>query len=158
LSVLNQIASLQGRRDDVPYQKLAKSLVAEVNIEGIQEIVTNLSNADPEVQSDCIKVLYEIGYRDPSLIAEYWHEFLDLLDSKNNRLVWGGMTALSTIDSIKAEALYPHREKIIHAVTKGSVIIRDSGIKTLALIGSVCEEYRKDVFPFLMDLLTTCRP
>ncbi len=158
LSVLKQIASLQGRRDDEPNKQLAKSLVANLNEEGIQEIVENLTNEDLAVQSDCIKVLYEIGYLNPSLIAEYWQVFLNLLDSKNNRLVWGGMIALSTITSIKADALYPHREKIIHAVTKGSVITRDSGVKTLAVIGSVCEEYRKDVFPFLMDLLKTCRP
>lgn len=158
MSVLDQIASRLGRRDDVPNKELAIQLVTEGNKNGIREIAANLSSTELAVQSDCIKVLYEIGYLDPSLIAEYWQSFLVLIKSKTNRLVWGGMTALSTIAILKADELFPHIDDIKNAVTKGSVITRDGGIKTLAGIGSKCEEYRKDIFPFLIDILATCRP
>lgn len=158
MSVLNQIASAQGRRDDAPNKELAKALATEENQKGIQEIAENLQNDDPKIISDCIKVLYEVGYINPSLIADYWQAFLDLLDSKHNRLVWGGMTALSTIASLKADELFPYISKIQKAVTNGSVITRDGGITTLAGIGSMCEEYRKAIFPFLFDILHTCRP
>ncbi|MEA3327592.1 MAG: hypothetical protein U9R53_09875 [Chloroflexota bacterium] len=158
MSVIDQIASAQGRRDDVPNKELAKALAEEENKEGIQEIANNLQNAEPKVISDCIKVLYEVGYINPSLIAEYWQAFLDLLDSKHNRLVWGGMTALSTIAMLKANELFPYINEIKKAVTNGSVITRDGGITALAGIGSMCEEYRNAIFPFLFDILLTCRP
>ncbi len=158
MSVLNLIASAQGRRDDVPNKELAKVLAAEENKEGIQEIANNLKNVNRKIQSDCIKVLYEVGYINPSLIADYWQAFLDLLDSKHNRLVWGGMTALSTIAMLKADDLFPYIAEIEKAVENGSVITRDGGITTLAWIGSMCEEYRKTISPFLFDILLTCRP
>lgn len=158
MSVLDQIASRQGRRDDKPNKDLAKQLADEGNKSGIREIAENLSSNELAVQSDCIKVLYEVGYLNPSLIAEYLQAFLIFIKSKVNRLVWGGMTALSTIASHKADELFPHIEYIKHAVTEGSVITRDSGITTLAGIGSVCEDYRKGVLPFLLDILIICRP
>jgi len=158
MSVLNQIASVQGRRDDVPNKELAKALAADENKEGIQEIADNLQNTDTAIQSDCIKVLYEVGYLNPALIAEYWHAFLNLLDSKHNRLVWGGMTALSTIAMLKADELFPHLNEIKNAISEGSVITRDGGIKALAGIGSMSEEYRNTIFPFLIEILLTCRP
>jgi hypothetical protein len=158
MSVVDQIASAQGRRDDVPNKELAKALAAEENTAGIKEIVDNLHNEDPKIISDCIKVLYEVGYINPSLIAEYWQAFLYLLDNKHNRLVWGGMTALSTIAPLKADVLFPHTEKLKQAIMKGSVITKDGGIRTLSLIGSVSVEYRREVLPFLLDFLAHCRP
>jgi len=41
-------------------------------------------------------VLYEIGYIKPALIADYTPDFLALLKSKNNHMVWEDMIALAT--------------------------------------------------------------
>ena len=158
MAVIDQIASALGRRDDIPNKELARALASDENTEGIHEIATNLLNEDSAIQSDCIKVLYEVGYLNPALIVEYWQEFLELLDSKYNRLVWGGMTALSTIAMLKADELFPHLNEIKKAVTEGSAITRDSGVTTLAGIGSTCEEYRNTIFPLLVEILLTCRP
>jgi hypothetical protein len=40
----------------------------------------------------------------------------------------------------------------------GSVITIDNGIKTLALIASMSQEYNQSIFPFLLNHLRTCRP
>ena len=88
MSVLNRIAHLQNRRDEVPNQELARDLAVQKNRGAILEIAENLWNKDKNIQADCIKVLYEIGYIDPSLIADYAEDFLKLLRSRNNRLVW----------------------------------------------------------------------
>jgi hypothetical protein len=55
--------------------------------QGIREIAENLCNKNKNVQSDCLKVLYEIGYINPELIAGYTGDFLKLLKSKNNRMI-----------------------------------------------------------------------
>jgi hypothetical protein len=133
---LNKIAFFQNRRDEVPNQQLAKELAQTKDKKGIQEIAKNLWSENPDVQGDCIKVLYEIGYLDPKLIAGYVDDFLKLLHSKNNRLVWGGMTALSTIAGLRAKEIYPRRAEIMRAMDKGSVITQDGGVQTLALIAS----------------------
>jgi hypothetical protein len=100
MSVLNKIAFFLGSKSDVPNQDLAKELSDRKNYAGIKEIADNLSNPNPTIQSDCIKVLYEIGYLSPELVSDYVGDFLSLLTSKNNRLVWGGMITLATIAGI----------------------------------------------------------
>ena len=50
-----------GIKSDVPNQQLAKELAENTQIEEIKIIAENLGNTDKAVQSDCIKVLYEIG-------------------------------------------------------------------------------------------------
>jgi hypothetical protein len=157
-SVLKGIAYFQNRRDEVPNQLLARQLASAKDKGGVREIADNLWNDNPSVQSDCLKVLYEIGYLEPALIAPYADEFLKLIHSRNNRLVWGGMIALSTIAGIKAKELGPHVPEITKAVDQGSVITQDSGVKALALIASASGAYQKEILPYLLKHLATCRP
>jgi len=158
MTVMNKLAHAQGRRDEVPNQELANELAETRNAAGIQEIVDGLKSKDRKIQNDCIKVAYEIGYIDPELIAAYADDFLDLLQSRNNRLVWGSMTALATISEIMADELYNERDEIIKAIEKGSVITQDSGIRVLARIASRKREYRTELTPYLLGHLGTCRP
>jgi hypothetical protein len=157
MSVLNKIAYYQNRHDDVANQELAKELVATRNVEGIKEIAENIWNRDQSIQSDCLKVLYEAGYLDPELIAGYVDDFLKLLSSKNNRMVWGSMIALSTIAELRADEIYGHYEEIQAVMERGSVITMDNGVKTLAIVASEKEEFRKKLFPYLLKHLETCR-
>mgnify|MGYP001767035061 CR=1 FL=1 len=69
MSGLNRIAFYRGRRDEAPHQALAGALAKSRDHAGIAEIATNLHHANPGMQSDCRKVLYEVGYLDPALIA-----------------------------------------------------------------------------------------
>jgi len=158
MSVLNKIAYFQNRRDEVPNQEVARTLAQTRNAADIREIAENLWNKEANIHSDCLKVLYELGYLAPELIADYADDFLKLLKQRNNRMVWGGMIALSTIAALKADELFPHYEEIINVMNKGSVITMDNGIKTLALVASVNTAYSQKIFPFLLEHLATCRP
>ncbi len=158
MNVLNKFAYLQQRKDDVPNQILAKELAEKKDTKSIEIIAENLWNPDKNIQSDCIKVLYEIGYINPELIADYVLDFLKLLEGKNNRLIWGGMIALSTIAKIKHKKIFENIEIIINAIKNGSVITCDYGIKTMAILSSIKESYNKKLFPILINYLKNCRP
>ena len=158
MSVLNRIACLQRRRDEVPNQELARELVEHKDREGIEEIARNLWNKDVDIQNDCIKVLYEIGYLAPELISLYTPDFLKLLKSPNNRIVWGSMLALSTVAVLQADEIFPHIGEVMHAMEQGSVITCDNGVKVLAAVASVNDEYMGTIFPFLLKHLDSCRP
>jgi len=145
MSVLNRIAYFQNRRDEAPNQQLARVLAAAKDRKGIREIAENLWNENPNVSSDCLKVLYEIGYLDPKLIAGYVGDLLKLLKHKNNRMVWGSMIALSTIAAIKADDIYQHLKEIKRAIEHGSVITKDNGVKILAIVASKREAYSRDI-------------
>ena len=158
MSVLERIAYLQDRKDELPNQELAKELIETNNVDGIREIAENLFNSDNNIQNDCIKVLYEAGYINPDMIAEYVGDFIKLLRSRNNRLVWGGMLALSTIATIKADEIYKNLEIILRIMKEGSVIAVDNAIKVLAAVASQNDEYNVKIFPLLLEHLRKCRP
>ena len=61
MSVLDRLAHFQNRRDEAPNQALARELTESSDQAGIRKIAQNLWSANVEVQSDCVKVLYEIG-------------------------------------------------------------------------------------------------
>ncbi|MFO0968787.1 MAG: hypothetical protein U0793_24800 [Gemmataceae bacterium] len=158
MSVLDKLAFYQNRGDEVPNQELAKALAMAKDRKGIREIAENLWHDNPQVQSDCLKVLYEIGYLEPALIGDWVGDFIKLLGSKNNRLVWGSMIALSTVAEAKAAELFEQRGAIQEAMERGSVITIDNGVKTLALIAAGNAARIKVLFPYLLRHLETCRP
>jgi hypothetical protein len=158
MSTLQSIAYYQNRRDEVPNQELAQELVGQKDRKGIREIAANLWNENAQIQSDCLKVLYEIGYLQPALVAPYAEDFLKLLRSRNNRLVWGAMIALSPVADLKADAIYLHADEIKQVMDQGSVITKDNGVRVLALVAAQKPAYSKEIFPYLLHHLETCRP
>lgn len=149
-SILSQLASALNRRDEQPNIDLAERIVAENNAAAVAELVENLSNKGKDIRYDCIKTLYEIGAREPGLVAEYVHHFLNLLDSKENRLQWGGMTALSAIAQTKPAELFEALGKIIDTADKGSVVTRDHCMKIMAQLAQV-DGYNEDVVPLMIE-------
>lgn len=155
MSILTKLASSLGRRDEVPNQELAEQIVATNDAAAVKELVENLSNKDKNIQSDCIKVLYEIGERNAALIAGYRNEFGKLLDSKNNRLVWGAMTALDAIAAENPKGVHSLLAKIMATAGSGSVITRDHAVGILVKL-SALKPYAANCIPLLLEQLAQC--
>ncbi|TMU54477.1 hypothetical protein [Flagellimonas algicola] len=151
INIINKLASSRNRRDEVPNQELAKEIILAQDKKAIKELVDNLTNTKA-IQNDCIKVLYEIGEQDPKLIANYIDEFVSHLDSKNNRLQWGAMTALGTIANEKPKEIYNYLPTILEASDKGSVISKDQAVNILIKLCAI-EEYEENTFPLLLEQL-----
>jgi len=158
MSVLSRLASSVGRRDEIPNQELARALADKKDKAGIREIAENLWNKDKRIQADCIKVLYEVGSIEPKLIADYAEDFVKLLRSKNNRLVWGGMTALAEVAKTNPNVVFQYWHEIKKAKETGSVITVDNSISTLAYTAAATREYNEAIFPYLLNHLAGCRP
>jgi hypothetical protein len=158
MSVLEKIAFYQNRRDEVPNQELAKALAESGDVDGIAEIAAHLWDKNQNVQSDCVKVLYEVGYLRPELIVGYASDFLKLLHSKNNRMVWGAMIALGTVADRCPEVIWAELDTVIKTVENGSVITLVWGVKALAKVAAANPEYNRKIFPFLLDQLKLCVP
>jgi len=158
MSVLNRLAHSLGRRDEVPNQELARELAAKKDKKGIREIAENLWNKDKNIQADCIKVLYEVGYIDPKLIVDYTEDFVKCLRNKNNRLAWGGMTALAEVAKANPDAVFKNLDAIKKAKETGSVITVDNAISTLAWTAAGNKKYNEVIFPYLLKHLSGCRP
>lgn len=152
MSVIPKLASSLDRRDEMPNQELAKQIAAKKDKKAVQELVDNLSNKSKDIQNDCIKVLYEIGEINPSLISDYAKEFIALLDHKNNRLQWGAMTAINTITLENPKVIYAALVKIIAAADRGSVITKDYGVNILIKLCSL-KQYADNAFSLLIEQL-----
>lgn len=157
MTILDKLASSLNRNDEVPNQELAHELVEANDQDGIREIAGYLWNKKAAVRSDCIKVIYEIGALKPELIAEYVPDFVRLLHSRENRMVWGAMYALAAIAHLKADELYPSVPAIMKAMEQGSVITIDNGVKALAKIAAHKASYQKEIVPYLLQHLRQCR-
>lgn len=150
MTVLNKLACALNRRDEVPNQELAWSIVETGDKAAVNELVDGLSHKDKNIQSDCIKVLYEIGERRPELVAGYYKEIGALLGSKNNRLVWGAMTALDTIVLKEPKAIYGMLARILAVADAGSVITKDHAVGILAKLASI-KKYSDLCEPLLIE-------
>ncbi len=151
-SVESRLASTLGQRDEQPNIQLADDLARSGNREGVQELVEILANGKGPAKSDAIKVLYEVGQRDPSLIVDHTDPLLGLLEARNNRLVWGALTALACICQIAPDRIFAHLEAILAAADKGSVIAKDQAFAVLVnLVGR--EGYADQMIPITLSRL-----
>lgn len=154
MSVLSKLASVNNIRNTEPNKELAQQIIATKDKEAIKELVENLNNKDKNIPSDCIKVLYEVGEQQPELIAEYDKVFLELLSNKNNRLVWGAMTALDCIAAINPNGIYKHLNTILDIAEKGSVITKDHAVGILTKLSKE-KKYADDTLILLLDIMKT---
>jgi len=155
MTVLGKLATALSRRDEIPNQELALEIVLSNDRRAVKQLVKNLQHKDRNIQSDCIKVLYEVGKRQPALIAPYFREFGELLDSKNNRLVWGAMTALHSITTLVPERVHALLGMILAVADSGSVISRDHAVGILVQLGTL-KQYADECLPLVVEQLLAC--
>ncbi|MEZ5047806.1 MAG: hypothetical protein R2831_12540 [Chitinophagaceae bacterium] len=153
MSVIPFLSISVGVRNENPNIELAQQIIKKKDLKAIEELIV-LLNAK-QYQKDSIKVLYEIGYLKPEFISPYYNNFISLLKSKNNRLQWCAMTALSCIVNIVPKELYANLPIILETADKGTVITRDHAMKILAQLGKK-KEYSKSIFPLAIEQLQSC--
>ena len=155
--MIEKVAFYLGINGETPNIALAEELCETEDKVGVREIAQGLSNDNQLIAGDCIKVLYEIGSRRPQLIVDYVEEFIYLLGSPNNRLVWGAMTALSFIAPLKPDEIHASLDAVVKAYEEGSVITRDRAISVFAYLSKEDKEYEKELFSLIITHLKACR-
>jgi hypothetical protein len=137
MSIIDQLASSLGQRNELPNIALANSIVKGKDHSAVKELINCLSNKRKDIQSDSVKVLYEIGYLNPEMIAPYVDSFVSLINGKNNRLAWGAMSALDSICPVSPDLVAQHLPAILQAADHGSVITRDHAVGILTTLFSL---------------------
>ena len=155
MTIIRLLSSSQGFKGNDANIELARQISLTKDKNQVKELVDNLGNTDKNIQSDCIKVLYELGYLSPEMISDYYREFFNLLKSKNNRLVWGGMIALSTITNLKHKEIFKELDLLSKTIENGSVITIDCGVEILAKLNKH-QEYIDKSEPILIQQLWKC--
>ncbi len=152
MSIRSLLASQLGHRGDEANVVLAKKIADTDDVKAIEELFQLLADKDKNVQSDAIKVIYEVAVLNPSLVAPHFEPLVKLLNSKNARLLWGAMTAIDAITETIPATVYSHLPEILKAADKGSVIARDHVVGTLVKLASV-KDYVTESKTLLLEQL-----
>jgi len=156
MNISNKLASSQNRNDEVPNIELAIDIAGNNDKAAVKVLVALLvSDKNRDIQNDSIKVLYEIGERNPSLISPYSDTFAKLLSSKNNRLQWGAMSALHAIALCEPALIFSLLPELEAAVAKGSVITRDNYVYILIRLAGIIR-YSNKAVALLKEQLVSC--
>ena len=129
--VAARLAHALGRKDEEPNLALADALVREADTHGIAALADIVRGGSRAARHDAIKVLYEIGARQPGLLRPHAPLFLAQMSSADNRMIWGALTALAALSQSNPELVAPHLDAILSAADAGSVIARDQAVLIL---------------------------
>jgi hypothetical protein len=156
LPVLDRLANALGRNDERPNVALAEQLAATGDTAAIAELADALATGTVAVQNDAIKVLYEIGYRRPELLAPHLGALTELLGSRNNRNVWGALKAIETVAALRPGEALSNLATILAAADHGSVIARDAANGILVTIAGA--GHAVAALPILLRRLEAAAP
>src|ERR1051326_4417767 len=128
MPVLNKLATSLNRGDEIPNVELAKEIVKKKDKKAVAELIHIVQNEKKDLQHDAIKTLYEIAERNSGLVSAHCKVFISLLQSKNNRMQWGAMTALDHVTPGNEKIVYGALPKIIAIADAASEITRATGV------------------------------
>ena len=152
MTTIDKLASSLGRKDENPNIELANQIVSDSDKSAVKELLENLDNKSKDIRHDCIKTLYEIGSKAPSLIVDYTDNFIQLLKSKDNRMQWGAMTALNHLTNENPKKVYLALSQLAHVADTGSVITKDNYVAILIKLCAV-KEFADNAFVLLNEQL-----
>lgn len=155
MSVIPKLSSSLGIKGEKPNVELAQKIAGDGDKKAVEELIEALKKSKKSIQQDAIKVLYEIGALAPALIAPYAHVFVDQLYGKNNRLQWGGMTALHCLAKETPDAIFSKLSDIMKAADSGSVITRDQAVNILIVLART-DTYRNDALTYILEQFESC--
>ena len=130
--VYPRLGSSLGRRDTKPDIALGRDIAARGAADELGGLVELLE--EPAAASSAIKAIYECGYLAPELLVPHLPRFRALLDAGNNRMVWGGMIAISCVAKADPVAVWAHRERLELALRNGTVITQMSAVHALSAV------------------------
>ncbi len=157
ISVLTILATTLNRRDEIPNIELAEKITLKKDTIAVKELINLLQHKSKDIRFDSIKVLYEIAERDPSLIKPFSNIIIDLLQSKDNRMVWGAMHALDALTIEDPKSIHDHLPFIMLAAEKGSVITKDHAVGILLKLCRL-KKFSLNAFILFIELLENCPP
>ena len=156
MSVIDKLSSRLGKREAGPNVEVAKLCVE--NPKYLSEIRDYLHSRDRRLQGDCAEVFAEVAKIKPELTAKYLGDLLSMLDTKNNRAIWESLAAISLVARLKADEIFPFRDKLFHLAEAGSVIVVDGAVSTLGKVAAQRDVYSKEIFRKLLGILERCIP
>ena len=155
MPLADRLASALDRNDEAPNIELAQSLAQQKDISSeILELFGIANHGSKAQKHDAIKVLYELAALRSEAFGNKVTFAIDLLDTKDNRILWGTITLLSEITYADAEGIFRNLDKIMEAAKNGSVIAKDRAFEILVKLASYADYFDKAASQIETSLLS----
>jgi hypothetical protein len=149
-NIIEQLAHSLGSKTETANIALAEKISKAKDQDAVRELMGLLHHKTSGIRNDAIKVLYEIGERQPAMIEKFTKDFVAALNHKDNRMKWGAMCALSAISASKPASLTAYIASIVQAMDEGTVITRDHGIRILCDVARL-KKHHEDCMELLLE-------
>ncbi len=147
-NVVDQFSSSLDHRDQGPNEVIAQQIVDEEGGKLLEKVTQVIHGKyTTRIKNDAVMVLMAVSRIHPGILVNQMDLFIQLLDSKSNRQVFGSMIALANIAPLVREKIKPHLAKILQAMDEGTVVTRDHGFTILT------ELYKDDPSGDLLTLI-----
>ncbi len=117
--------------------------------------IAGLESSSRSTRGESIQLLYRTGEHFPELLADHIEVFRKLLTHTDNRMIWGGMSALDRVCAVRAAAIFQILPDILDAAGKGSVITRDNAVSILTRLARHAG-YTETALPLLLEQMRNC--
>jgi len=155
-AIADRLAGAMNRSDEAPNVALGEEIAASRDTAAVSALVELVRSGAARQRNDAMKVLYEIGRRDPELIGGHCPVFLEALGSPTNRQVWGAMQVLDAVAEVRARQIAAELPRIVEAADRGSVIAKDRCMSLLTKLAR--SGYADKAVPILVERLKTAAP
>jgi len=152
MPIAHRLASALKRKDQAPNIELAIDIVEAEDCEATRELAELLATGTKSQRHEALKVLYEIGYREPAMLAPHIELLFDELDSSNNRTLWGAMIALSTLVAANPTRIMKGIDQLMDAAERSSVIAKYHMVKILVALAAL-PRHHNEVMPHLFQMV-----
>lgn len=155
MSIADQLAHSQNRRDQGPNRELAAKIINSEDAGLLKELVEFFgTKPHKDLQKDCVLTMAWVAEKSPELVVPYTDILVNNLQSSINRVIWGSMIALAEIAAHVPDKLYNALPEILDAMETGTVVTRDFGFRILIAL-YVLPSYQEDVFYIILEQLRT---
>lgn len=158
MTLADQLASALERNDQQPNIELARRLAKQKDVSGdILELLGIVKHGTKPERHNAIKVLYELANLRVSAFGDKLPFIFDLLDTKDNRLLWGTLTLLAKTCRLDHGATFEHLPQILAAAERGSVIAKDATYE-IVLELATSTAYQDQIHSNLINFLSAAAP
>ena len=151
-SIVQRLASSLNRRDEQPNIELAVELAQSGDPQPLDELFNITNCASKPLRHDALKTLYETALRNPQMLLAYKQQFVDLLSSSDNRMIWGTIQALDVLTRLAPDFIVSKLDLILDAADRSSVVAKDKTMSILSKLNDF-QKFSEQITPiFLMRL------
>lgn len=122
-------------------KEIAREIVNEGNTQKLNYTITNL--AQPEIEFDSIKLIYEISLIKPDMLVDYFDEIASCLNSNNSKTQEFTLLIFANLAYKKWSAVWDCRDKICDQITAGDISVLESGLLLFIEMAKYSDEEMK---------------